>query len=267
MPHDTHFDVIIIGSGAGGGTLLHRLASSGKRILLLERGDWMPREPENWDSKAVWIDKRYANSGKWTDAATGKKFTPKQHYYVGGNTKVYGAILFRFRERDFGEITHVDGVSPAWPIDYHDLAPWYDRAESLYQVHCASCHLAHLGGRNEAPQLAGGNFMKTWTRRTTRDLFVYMQATMPPSNRGGLGEDAYVNLTAFILEANGAVAGTQPMQAATRVAIGTVANGQMTPELRTKLNAAATSNQAGLFMIVPTGNTELHENMELACHP
>ena len=95
----------------------------------------MPREPENWDSKAVWIDKRYANSGKWTDAATGKMFTPKQHYYVGGNTKVYGAILFRFRERDFGEINHVDGVSPAWPIGYHDLAPWYDRAEVLYQVH------------------------------------------------------------------------------------------------------------------------------------
>ena len=130
-----HYDVIVIGSGAGGGTLTHALAPTGKRILLLERGDWMPREPENWDSKAVWIDKRYGNSGKWTDAATGKQFTPKQHYYVGGNTKVYGAILFRFRERDFGEINHVDGVSPAWPIDYHDLAPWYDRAEALYQVH------------------------------------------------------------------------------------------------------------------------------------
>jgi alcohol dehydrogenase (cytochrome c) len=125
--------------------------------------------------------------------------------------------------------------------------------ESLYQIHCASCHLAHLGGRNEAPQLAGGNFMKTWTRRTTRDLFTYMQATMPPSNRGGLGEDAYVNLTAFILQANGAVPGTQPLQASTRVAIGTVANGQMTPELRAKLNAAATSNQAGLFMIPTAG--------------
>jgi choline dehydrogenase-like flavoprotein len=130
-----HYDLIVIGSGAGGGTLTHALAPTGKRILLLERGDWMPRERENWDSKAVWIDKRYANSGKWTDAATGKQFTPKQHYYVGGNTKVYGAILFRFRERDFGEINHVDGVSPAWPIDYHDLAPWYDRAEALYQVH------------------------------------------------------------------------------------------------------------------------------------
>ena len=130
-----HYDVIVIGSGAGGGTVTYALAPTGKRVLLLERGDWMPREPENWDSKAVWIDKRYSNSGTWTDAATGKAFTPKQHYYVGGNTKVYGAILFRFRERDFEEIQHVDGVSPAWPISYSDLAPWYDRAEKLYQVH------------------------------------------------------------------------------------------------------------------------------------
>jgi choline dehydrogenase-like flavoprotein len=130
-----HFDVIVIGSGAGGGTLTHALAPTGKTVLLLERGGFFPREIENWDSKAVWIDKRYANAGKWTDAATGKAFTPKQHYYVGGNTKVYGAILFRFREQDFGEITHVDGVSPAWPITYNDLEPWYTRAERLYQVH------------------------------------------------------------------------------------------------------------------------------------
>jgi choline dehydrogenase-like flavoprotein len=130
-----HFDVIVIGSGAGGGTLTHALAPTGKTVLLLERGGFFPREIENWDSKAVWIDKRYANAGKWTDAATGKGFTPKQHYYVGGNTKVYGAILFRFREQDFGEITHVDGVSPAWPITYNDLEPWYTRAERLYQVH------------------------------------------------------------------------------------------------------------------------------------
>jgi len=130
-----HYDVIVIGSGAGGGTVTHALAPTGKRILLLERGDFMPREIENWDSKAVWIDKRYANSGKWTDAATGKQFTPKQHYYVGGNTKVYGAILFRFRERDFDAIQHVDGISPAWPISYGDLEPWYARAERLYQVH------------------------------------------------------------------------------------------------------------------------------------
>ncbi len=130
-----HYDVIVIGSGAGGGTLTHALAPTGKKILLLERGGWMPREAENWDSRSVWLDHRYTNAGKWTDAATGKQFTPKQHYYVGGNTKVYGAILFRFRERDFGAITHVDGVSPQWPISYADLEPYYTRAEQLYQVH------------------------------------------------------------------------------------------------------------------------------------
>ena len=107
-----HYDVIVIGSGAGGGTLAHALAPTGKRILLLERGDFLPREPQNWDSKSVWVDLRYHNSGNWTDASTGEEFPPKQNYYVGGNTKVYGAILFRFRERDFRQIQHVDGVSP-----------------------------------------------------------------------------------------------------------------------------------------------------------
>src|SRR5919199_1213092 len=130
-----HYDVIVIGSGAGGGTLTHALAPTGKRVLLLERGGFMPREIENWDSKAVWLDKRYTNSGKWTDAATGKQFTPKQNYYVGGNTKVYGAILFRFRERDFGPIRHVGGISPAWPISYADFEPYYTRAEALYHAH------------------------------------------------------------------------------------------------------------------------------------
>ena len=130
-----HYDVIVIGSGAGGGTLTHALAPTGKRILLLERGGFLPREPQNWDSTSVWVDLRYRNPGKWTDASTGAEFTPKQHYYVGGNTKFYGAILFRFRERDFGRIQHVDGVSPAWPVDYADFEPWYTRAEHLYHVH------------------------------------------------------------------------------------------------------------------------------------
>jgi choline dehydrogenase-like flavoprotein len=129
-----HYDVIVIGSGAGGGTLTYALAPTGKRILLLERGGFFPREAENWDSKAVWADLRYRNSGKWTDQ-NGRQFTPKQHYYVGGNTKVYGAILFRLRERDFGEVRHVDGISPAWPIGYADLEPFYTRAERLYAVH------------------------------------------------------------------------------------------------------------------------------------
>jgi choline dehydrogenase-like flavoprotein len=129
-----HYDVIVIGSGAGGGTLTHALAPTGKRILLLERGGWLPREPENWSPAAIWRDGRYRNSGQWTDLDTGQRFTPKQHYYVGGNTKVYGAILFRMRERDFGAVAHADGVSPAWPVDYADLEPYYTRAEQLYRV-------------------------------------------------------------------------------------------------------------------------------------
>jgi choline dehydrogenase-like flavoprotein len=130
-----HYDVIVIGSGAGGGTLTHALAPTGKRILLLERGGFLPREVDNWSPKAIWADGKYHNSGEWTDAASGERFAPKQNYYVGGNTKFYGAILFRFREKDFGEIRHVDGVSPAWPLDYNDFEPYYTRAEQLYQVH------------------------------------------------------------------------------------------------------------------------------------
>ncbi len=129
-----HYDVIVIGSGAGGGTMTYALAPTGAKVLLLERGDWLPREPENWSPAAVWAEGRYHNSGTWTDQ-DGRSFKPKQHYYVGGNTKFYGAILFRFRERDFEAIQHVDGVSPEWPIRYADLEPWYTKAERLYQVH------------------------------------------------------------------------------------------------------------------------------------
>jgi choline dehydrogenase-like flavoprotein len=129
-----HYDVIVIGSGAGGGTLTYALAPTGKRILLLERGGWYPREKENWDSVAVWGNLRYRNAGHWSDQ-NGKEFNPKQHYYVGGNTKVYGAVLFRMRERDFGPVQHVDGISPAWPLSYDDFEPWYTKAERLYTVH------------------------------------------------------------------------------------------------------------------------------------
>ena len=129
-----HYDVIVIGSGAGGGTLTHTLAPTGKKILLLERGHWYPRERDNWNSQVVWGELRYRNAGLWVDQ-NGRQFNPKQHYYVGGNTKVYGAVLFRFRERDFGAVHHVDGVSPAWPLSYADFEPWYTKAEQLYSVH------------------------------------------------------------------------------------------------------------------------------------
>jgi choline dehydrogenase-like flavoprotein len=129
-----HYDVIIIGTGAGGGTLAHRLAPSGKRVLLLERGGYLPREPENWDSHEVFGRDRYVSGEAWLDA-DGTPFTPHAQYFVGGNTKVYGAILFRLRERDFGEIRHYGGISPAWPISYDDLEPYYAEAERLYLVH------------------------------------------------------------------------------------------------------------------------------------
>jgi choline dehydrogenase-like flavoprotein len=129
-----HYDVIIIGTGAGGGTLAHRLAPSGKRVLLLERGGYLPREPENWDSQEVFRRDRYVADEHWIDKS-GQPFRPHAQYYVGGNTKVYGAILFRLRERDFGEVRHYGGVSPAWPISYADLEPYYAQAERLYLVH------------------------------------------------------------------------------------------------------------------------------------
>ncbi len=128
-----HYDVIIVGSGAGGGTLAHTLAPSGKRILLLERGDFLPRETENWDPGAVFVDGRYISPDTWYDA-DGKPFQPQSHYFVGGATKMYGAALYRLRPEDFGELKHADGVSPAWPLGYDDFEPWYTRAEWLYQV-------------------------------------------------------------------------------------------------------------------------------------
>jgi choline dehydrogenase-like flavoprotein len=130
------YDVIIVGSGAGGGTLAHRLAPSGKRVLILERGDWLPREIENWDPTAVFVDNRYVSKDTWYDQ-DGKAFQPQIHYFVGGATKFYGAALYRLRERDFGELKHHDGISPAWPIDYDVLEPYYTQAEELYQVHGA----------------------------------------------------------------------------------------------------------------------------------
>ena len=145
----------------------------------------------------------------------------------------------------------LSGVAAAQPTPF--TAAQSTAGQAVYQVHCATCHLANLGGRNEAPQLAGGNFMNAWGRRSTRDLVLMMQATMPPSNRGGLGEEAYVNLAAFFLEANGALPGTQPLRAATVTTISSVANGKMPATLQAKLNSAATANQAGVTQVPTSG--------------
>jgi choline dehydrogenase-like flavoprotein len=130
------FDVIIIGSGAGGATLAQRLAPTGKKILILERGEHLPREAQNWDAKAVFIDKRYRTKEHWYDKKN-RPFVPNTHYWVGGNTSFYGAALMRLRQGDFHETKHAGGISPAWPIKIDDLAPYYHEAEVLWRVHGA----------------------------------------------------------------------------------------------------------------------------------
>ncbi len=129
-----HYDVIIIGAGAGGGTLAYGLAPTGKRILLIERGDYLPREKENWDADEIFTQGRYQADEQWLDAKD-QPFDPQAYYVVGGNTKLYGAALQRMRQEDFGELEHVDGVSPAWPLSYDELEPYYTRAESLFKIH------------------------------------------------------------------------------------------------------------------------------------
>jgi choline dehydrogenase-like flavoprotein len=139
--NNNHYDVIIIGTGAGGGTLAYALAGTGKRILLLERGPYVPREKDNWSTRAVNLEGKYNTKEPWYDK-DGKPLHPHTNYFVGGNTKFYGAALFRLRKEDFGEIRHHGGTSPAWPISYDELEPYYTQAEHLYQVH---------GNRGEDP--------------------------------------------------------------------------------------------------------------------
>ncbi len=134
MTTHSHYDVIIIGTGAGGGTLAYHLAPSGKRILILERGTFLPREKENWSAKEVYQQERYHTQEQWFDS-NNKAFRPGMNYWVGGNTKVYGAALLRMRERDFEQVQHKDGISPEWSLKYSDFDPYYIQAEQLYDVH------------------------------------------------------------------------------------------------------------------------------------
>jgi choline dehydrogenase-like flavoprotein len=131
-----HYDVIVIGSGPGGGAVAQRLAPTGKRILILERGDYLPRSPANWDSKTVFVDGTYQVDDTWY-GGDGRSFQPGLHRFVGGNSKVYGAALFRLRAEDFEEVQHKDGISPAWPLKYDVFEPYYTEAEKLFHVHGA----------------------------------------------------------------------------------------------------------------------------------
>jgi choline dehydrogenase-like flavoprotein len=128
------YDIVIVGSGAGGGTMAYALSDTPARMLIVERGDFVPQEEENWNPEAVWKHLRYQTNERWIDAE-GREFRPYTHYNVGGNTKFWGSVLYRLRREDFHAVEHLDGVSPAWPIDYDTLAPFYERAEQLYHVH------------------------------------------------------------------------------------------------------------------------------------
>ena len=131
---DQHYDIIIVGTGAGGGTLAQKLAPTGKRILILERGDFMPLEEQNRSNVDIFKRERYHAPEQWYDNA-GEPFSPQMNYAIGGNTKIYGAALLRLRERDFEKVEHQGGISPEWCLKYSDFEPYYTEAEQLYKVH------------------------------------------------------------------------------------------------------------------------------------
>jgi choline dehydrogenase-like flavoprotein len=144
-----HYDIIIIGSGAGGATLANALADTGKSILILERGDPLPIEADNWSPKAVFIDRKYRTREQWLDK-DGKTFIPNTHYWAGGNTSFYGAALMRMKKNDFEEVQHAGGISPKWPLSYAEMAPWYDKAEVAWEVHGAR-HIDPQDQPDDAP--------------------------------------------------------------------------------------------------------------------
>lgn len=133
MKMEDHYDVVIVGSGPGGGTMAWRLAQTGKRILLIERGDYLKRERENWDTEEVFAKGRYQADETWV-SSRGETFRPGLHYFVGGNSKVYGAVLLRLRTEDFDEVRHPDGIAPEWPVKYDAFEPYYQAAEELFEV-------------------------------------------------------------------------------------------------------------------------------------
>ena len=182
MPDDQHYDVVIIGTGAGEGTLGHRLATRGVKVLWLERGSYLPRERENWSSQAVFVRGKYLASEQWYDRH-GREFQPEVNYFVGGNTKFYGAALFRLRPEDFGELRHHGGISPAWPIDYDDLEPYYTQAEQLYLVH--GLHGEDpTEGSTSAPYPSSAGLPRTADPAAQRRPEEARAAPLPPAHRG-----------------------------------------------------------------------------------
>lgn len=133
MPHRETVDVLVIGSGMGGATFAAGLAPSGAKILILERGERLSDSPSLRDARAIFQKGVYRPDETWIDGE-GQAFNPGNYYYVGGNTKFYGAVLLRYRAEDFRPVEHRDGTTPGWPFAYDELEPWYGRAERLYRA-------------------------------------------------------------------------------------------------------------------------------------
>ncbi|MEB3321568.1 MAG: GMC family oxidoreductase [Synechococcaceae cyanobacterium] len=131
---DRHYDVVIVGSGAAGGTLAGELAGSGLAVLVLERGQAMPLADQNVADVELFRGKRYHPGEPWF-GPDGDPFAPQMVYALGGNTKIWGGVLQRLREEDFTGPAFQEGAGPDWELRYADLAPWYERAEALYRVH------------------------------------------------------------------------------------------------------------------------------------
>ena len=132
-------DIIIIGSGMGGASLAYGLRGSGKRVLILERGERLADSPEARDAEAIFGRSHFKSDEHWFDAE-GQAFHPGNYYLAGGNTKFYGAVLLRYRAEDFRPLRHLEGTTPGWPFDYAEIEPWYSAAERLYEVRGALGH-------------------------------------------------------------------------------------------------------------------------------
>lgn len=126
------YDAIIIGSGAGGSAVAYKLVKAGSRVLLLEKGDYLPRDGSTLDVEQVFRQGRFRNQQAWVDRRK-RALVPEEYYNVGGKTKWYGAALLRFSPHEFEADTPHQCLP--WPLSYDDLAPWYDQAEKLLGVH------------------------------------------------------------------------------------------------------------------------------------
>jgi len=147
-------DVLIIGSGMGGATLAAALAPSGRRIVILERGERLEPSPEARDDAAIFQRGHFRPDEMWLDGE-GRRFSPGNYYHPGGNSKFYGAVLMRYRAQDFAPIRHIGGTTSGWPFPYAEIERHYQAAEALYQVRGAlgddPSEPAHSGGYSFPP--------------------------------------------------------------------------------------------------------------------